>query len=66
MAGNTLMDALRQAGKDPKFAADLMSNPEKFRQQYNINDGQVADIKSLWKASQQVIGDAKATNPGDY
>ena len=47
----TVKDALRLATKDPKFAHELVSKPEDFKAQFNLNDAQIAQLKALADAT---------------
>ena len=42
----TFADALRLAAKDPRFAADLVQNPENYKQTFTLSDQQVQGFKS--------------------
>ena len=39
-------DALRLAAKDPKFAADLVQNPDAYKQTFGLSDQEVQGLKN--------------------
>ena len=43
----TLQDALVRAASDTDFREQLTANPEHFREEYNITDEQIDQIKEL-------------------
>lgn len=42
----TIRDALRKAAADSKFGTEFMTNPEKFRREYELTDQQITGIKA--------------------
>jgi len=42
----TFADAMRLAAKDPKFAADLVQNPQNYQQTFNLSAQQVQGLKT--------------------
>jgi hypothetical protein len=47
-----IKDALKKAQKDPAFARELATNPEKFRDKYNLNNEQIDKFKNVLKAAE--------------
>lgn len=50
----TVKDALQKASKDPKFANELISNPESMKAHYGLSDAHVAQLKSLGSAASKL------------
>jgi hypothetical protein len=42
----TFADALRLAAKDPKFAADLVQNPDAYKVTFGMSDQEVQGLKN--------------------
>ncbi|WP_250507476.1 hypothetical protein [Caballeronia sp. GAFFF3] len=61
----TFADAMRMAAKDPKFATDLVQNPQDYQQTFNLSQQQVEGLKNA--SLNDVLTHASgAANPAIY
>jgi|KBSMisStandDraft_5_1062788.scaffolds.fasta_scaffold325556_2 hypothetical protein len=61
----TFADAMRLAAHDPKFAVDLVQNPEDYRRTFGLSDQQVQGLKNA--SLNDVLTHATgAANPAIY
>lgn len=61
----TFADAMRLAARDPKFATDLVQNPQDYQQTFNLSQHQVQGLRnaSLADVLSHATGQA---NPAIY
>ena len=46
----TVVDALKKAAKNPKFAVDFAAHPSKYKAKYHLTPKQIAKIRKVAKS----------------